>query len=188
MGWLHISFLLSKFTVKLDGLTFLLSNSKAMSTYLLVEIEESQCTSYITLLYIILLCRTLWGQKLIIYLVLFLAYYLIFWISLQLIGEFKCLGSNIIYACFNRLILCTKKKSVIDALAYVEYITNSLHSKDLYNLIDIAYQQCWEVLIWMDVVSASFDFQLIISKYECSKLIGYLIWNSLMSHDCCEFF
>lgn len=70
---------------------------------------------------------------------------------MQLIGEFKCLGSNIIYACFNRLILCTKKKSVIDALAYVEYITNSLHSKDLYNLIDIAYQQCWEVLIWMDV-------------------------------------
>ncbi|EPY88299.1 polymerase (DNA directed), epsilon [Camelus ferus] len=44
---------------------------------------------------------------------------------LQLIAEFKRLGSSVVYANFNRIILCTKKRWVEDALAYVEYITNS---------------------------------------------------------------
>lgn len=42
----------------------------------------------------------------------------------RLIAEFKRLGSSVIYANFNRIILCTKKRRVEDALAYVEYITN----------------------------------------------------------------
>ncbi|ETE60432.1 DNA polymerase epsilon catalytic subunit A, partial [Ophiophagus hannah] len=43
---------------------------------------------------------------------------------LQLVAEFKRLGSVVIYANFNRIILCTKKRHIEDALAYVEYITN----------------------------------------------------------------
>ena len=42
----------------------------------------------------------------------------------RLIAEFKRLGSSVVYANFNRIILCTKKRRVEDALAYVEYITN----------------------------------------------------------------
>ncbi|KAB1255674.1 DNA polymerase epsilon catalytic subunit A [Camelus dromedarius] len=37
---------------------------------------------------------------------------------LQLIAEFKRLGSSVVYANFNRIILCTKKRWVEDALAY----------------------------------------------------------------------
>jgi len=74
---------------------------------------------------------------------------------MQLIAEFKRLGSNIVYANFSRMILCTKKRRVDDALAYVDFITNSIRSRELYRLIDISYTKYWQTLIWMDPVSAN---------------------------------
>ncbi len=71
----------------------------------------------------------------------------------QLIAEFKRLGSEIIYANFNRLLLCTKKRRILDAISYVDYITNSIRAKELYHMVDISYQDCWELLLWMDPVS-----------------------------------
>ena len=70
----------------------------------------------------------------------------------QLIAEFQRLGSVIVYANFNRLIVCTKKRRLLDALSYVEYITNSIRSRPLFHLIDISYDQCWEFLMWLDPV------------------------------------
>jgi len=87
---------------------------------------------------------------------------------MQLIAEFKRLGSNIVYANFSRMILCTKKRRADDALAYVEFITNSIpddalayvefitnsiRSRELYRLIDMSYTKYWQTLIWMDPVS-----------------------------------
>ena len=69
-------------------------------------------------------------------------------------GEFKRLGSNIVYANFNRIILCTKKRRLLDALGYVEYITNSIKGKELFHLIEMTYEQCWEYLMWLDTVSS----------------------------------
>uniref|UniRef100_A0A8D1TG87 DNA polymerase epsilon catalytic subunit n=1 Tax=Sus scrofa TaxID=9823 RepID=A0A8D1TG87_PIG len=69
---------------------------------------------------------------------------------LQLIAEFKRLGSSVVYANFNRIILCTKKRRVEDALAYVEYITNSIHSKEIFHSLTISFSRCWELLLWMD--------------------------------------
>ncbi len=83
----------------------------------------------------------------------------------QLIAEFKRLGSEIIYANFNRVLLCTKKRRIFDALAYVQYITDSIRSKELYHMIDINYQECWHLLLWMDPVS----FQ----KIKSSGLINF---------------
>ena len=78
---------------------------------------------------------------------------LLFTCCVQLIAEFKRLGSNIVYANFSRMILCTKKRRVVDALAYVEFITNSIRSRELYRLIDVSYTKYWQTLIWMDPVS-----------------------------------
>jgi DNA polymerase epsilon subunit 1 len=72
---------------------------------------------------------------------------------MQLIAEFKRLGSTVVYANFNRLILCTKKRNISDAIAYVEYITNSIRARELYHSVDITYSQCWEFLMWLDSVS-----------------------------------
>uniref|UniRef100_A0A2I3HYR2 DNA polymerase epsilon catalytic subunit n=1 Tax=Nomascus leucogenys TaxID=61853 RepID=A0A2I3HYR2_NOMLE len=69
---------------------------------------------------------------------------------LQLIAEFKRLGSSVIYANFNRIILCTKKRRVEDAIAYVEYITSSIHSKEIFHSLTISFSRCWEFLLWMD--------------------------------------
>lgn len=71
-------------------------------------------------------------------------------VFLQLISEFKRLGSNVVYGNFNRLILCTKKRRLVDALGYVEYITNSIKTRDLFKLVEMSYEQCWEYLMWLD--------------------------------------
>lgn len=41
-----------------------------------------------------------------------------------MISEFKRLGSTVVYGNFNRIILCTKKRRIDDAIGYIEYITN----------------------------------------------------------------
>ncbi|XP_060641327.2 DNA polymerase epsilon catalytic subunit A [Anolis sagrei] len=69
---------------------------------------------------------------------------------LQLVAEFKRLGSSVVYANFNRIVLCTKKRHIEDALAYVEYITNSIHSKEIFHSLTISFSRCWEFLLWMD--------------------------------------
>ncbi|XP_031425753.1 DNA polymerase epsilon catalytic subunit A-like [Clupea harengus] len=71
-------------------------------------------------------------------------------IFLQLVAEFKRLGSNVVYGNFNRLILCTKKRHIDDAIAYVEYITNSIHSREIFHSLSLTFSRCWEFLLWMD--------------------------------------
>ena len=70
-----------------------------------------------------------------------------------LIAEFKRLGATIVHANFNSVLLCTKKRRVIDGVAYVDYITNTIKSRDLFHGVDLAYKQCWELLLWLDPVS-----------------------------------
>ncbi|MEE6511690.1 hypothetical protein FKM82_018375 [Ascaphus truei] len=69
---------------------------------------------------------------------------------LQLVAEFKRLGSSVVYANFNRIILCTKKRRVEDAIAYVEYITKSIHTREIFHSLTISFSRCWEFLLWMD--------------------------------------
>ena len=53
----------------------------------------------------------------------------------QLMAEFKRLGSRIVFADFFRVIISTKKRSVEDALAYVEYVKNAINAKDIFHTI-----------------------------------------------------
>ncbi|KAF7265187.1 hypothetical protein GWI33_021380 [Rhynchophorus ferrugineus] len=69
---------------------------------------------------------------------------------LQLVAELKRLGCVIIYANFNKIVLCTKKNNVEDAVANVEFVVNSIRNKELFHSIDISYNQCWEHLVWLD--------------------------------------
>ncbi|XP_046401826.1 DNA polymerase epsilon catalytic subunit 1 [Ischnura elegans] len=69
---------------------------------------------------------------------------------IQLVAEFKRLGSVIVYANFNKIIICTKKKRVEDAIAYVEFVVQSIRNKELFHSIEISYRQCWEYLLWLD--------------------------------------
>jgi len=69
---------------------------------------------------------------------------------IQLVAEFMRLGSTIVYADFSKIIICTKKSRVSDAVGYVEYVTHSIKNKELFHSIDIKMHQCWEHLIWLD--------------------------------------
>ncbi|XP_029296654.1 DNA polymerase epsilon catalytic subunit A [Cottoperca gobio] len=71
-------------------------------------------------------------------------------VFLQLVSEFKRLGSTVVYGNFNRIMLCTKKRRIDDAISYVEYITNSIHSREIFHSLSISFSRCWEFLLWMD--------------------------------------
>ncbi|KAL6267362.1 hypothetical protein P5V15_000437 [Pogonomyrmex californicus] len=70
---------------------------------------------------------------------------------IQLIAEFKTLGCIIVFANFNKIIVCTKKRSVDDALGYMEFVVQTIRNKELFHSIEITYDQCWEYLIWLDL-------------------------------------
>lgn len=69
---------------------------------------------------------------------------------LQLIGEFRRLGSTIIYADFSKIVVCTKKKSMSDASAYIQFILSSISSRELFHSLTMEPTGCWEYLWWMD--------------------------------------
>lgn len=62
-------------------------------------------------------------------------------IFFQIITEFQRLNATIIYADFNRIILNTGKKSIVDAISYVEYVVQSIRNKELFHSINLTYQQ-----------------------------------------------
>lgn len=72
---------------------------------------------------------------------------------MQLVAEFKRLGSVIIFANFNKLIVCTKKHTIPDAISYVEFVVKSIRNKELFHSIEISYNRCWEYLLWLDIAN-----------------------------------
>lgn len=74
---------------------------------------------------------------------------------LQIIAEFQRLGAEIIFADFNRIIVNTNKKTVVDAIGYVEYIVQSIRHKEIFHSIHLSYQQCWDFLWWLDTSNFS---------------------------------
>lgn len=69
---------------------------------------------------------------------------------LQIIAEFKILGVDIIYADFNKVIIHSNKKSIVDGISYADYICQSIRNKELFHSVHLSYQQCWNFLLWMD--------------------------------------
>ena len=57
--------------------------------------------------------------------------------------------------------------SVSDAKAYVDFILNSIHRKDLFHSVELKPESCWEYLMWMDQVIAI----IIIAKDQKFKKI-----------------
>ncbi|KAF1787624.1 DNA polymerase epsilon, catalytic subunit A, C-terminal [Phytophthora cactorum] len=55
---------------------------------------------------------------------------------LQLLAEFRRLGSQIVYADFSKIIVCTKKKSVRDAQTYLNFILQTVLSNELFQVLN----------------------------------------------------
>ncbi|XP_076350234.1 DNA polymerase epsilon catalytic subunit 1 isoform X2 [Tachypleus tridentatus] len=69
---------------------------------------------------------------------------------MQLVAEIQRLGSIIIYANNNHMVLCTKRHEVEDAIAYVDYILGKIKNKELFHGLDMTLQECWKYLLWLD--------------------------------------
>jgi DNA polymerase epsilon subunit 1 len=68
----------------------------------------------------------------------------------QLMGDFRRVGSQVVFANSNRLILQTTKAEVGNAFAYSQYIIKSIKSKPLFHFIDLEIKEYWDYLVWYD--------------------------------------
>lgn len=84
----------------------------------------------------------------------------------QLVNEFQRLGSHVVYASLSRIIVCTKRRSVSDASAYVEFVVNSMRNKELFHSIDFDVKQAYKILLWMDPVRISSSSAAIHGSYQ----------------------
>jgi DNA polymerase epsilon subunit 1 len=68
----------------------------------------------------------------------------------QLLAELRRLGSDIIYADFNRIMLATSKPSPGAAYAYGNYVVSSLTSRELFKFVNLRIIDFWSLFIQMD--------------------------------------
>ena len=68
----------------------------------------------------------------------------------QLMADFRRVGSQVIFANSNRLILQTTKAEVGTAFAYSQYIIKSIKTKPLFHFIDLEIKEYWDYLVWYD--------------------------------------
>ena len=71
-------------------------------------------------------------------------------VFLQLLAEFKKLGSSISYASFNQLIITTPKFSSKDARTYMNFTLDTIKKKKLFSWLSIEVNEYWEVAMFMD--------------------------------------
>lgn len=68
----------------------------------------------------------------------------------QLMADFRRVGSQVIFASANRLLLQTTKAEVGNAYAYSQYILKSIKGKPLFHFIDLEINEYWDYLVWYD--------------------------------------
>ncbi|KAL8359001.1 hypothetical protein RB601_008139 [Gaeumannomyces tritici] len=68
----------------------------------------------------------------------------------QLMSDFRRVGSQVVFASSNRLLLQTTKGEVGNAYAYSQYILKSIKSKPLFHFIDLEIREYWDYLVWYD--------------------------------------
>lgn len=68
----------------------------------------------------------------------------------QLITDFKRVGSHVVFASANRLLLQTTKAEVGNAYAYSQYILKSIKGKPLFHFLDLEIREYWDYLVWYD--------------------------------------
>jgi DNA polymerase epsilon subunit 1 len=68
----------------------------------------------------------------------------------QLMTDFRRVGSHVVFASANRLLLQTTKAEVGNAYAYSQYILKSIKAKPLFHFLDLEIKEYWDYLVWYD--------------------------------------
>ncbi|PWW72129.1 DUF1744-domain-containing protein [Tuber magnatum] len=69
---------------------------------------------------------------------------------LQLLTDFRRVGSHVVFANVNKLLIQTTKVDVGNAYAYSEYIIKAIRAKPLFNFLDLKINEYWDYLVWYD--------------------------------------
>lgn len=69
---------------------------------------------------------------------------------LQLVGDFKRMNSNVVFANRQKLIIQTTKISVENSYAFGQYVVKAIRAKPLFNFLDLRITRYWDILVWMD--------------------------------------
>ncbi|GMM35450.1 DNA polymerase epsilon catalytic subunit [Saccharomycopsis crataegensis] len=69
---------------------------------------------------------------------------------LQMIQEFKKMGSTVIFTNRSKIFLKTSKTSIENSYAYSQYILKAVRTKPLFNYLDMKILKYWDILVWMD--------------------------------------
>jgi DNA polymerase epsilon subunit 1 len=72
---------------------------------------------------------------------------------LQLLAEFKRLGTHVVYADFNRVFLLTTKPDAGAAYAFAKYLVTAATGQELFRHLVIDITHFWNYLAWMDVAN-----------------------------------
>lgn len=96
----------------------------------------------------------------------------------QLVKEFRKLGTSLVYADQNRVLLSTSKKAVENTYAFANYLVKSIRSKSLFSFLDIDIKEYWDTLLWMDDVNyGGRGCQEIPEDQEELPLKTYMNWH-----------
>ncbi|GMF21291.1 unnamed protein product [[Candida] boidinii] len=87
------------------------------------------------------------------------------------------MGSSIVFADRNKIILRTNKTAVENSYAYGNYIINTARSRPLFNFLDFSIVKYWDVLIWMDKYNFSGRYCNEISNGESQDLDAVSKWQ-----------
>ncbi|KAJ2957645.1 hypothetical protein NQZ79_g6638 [Umbelopsis isabellina] len=71
-------------------------------------------------------------------------------VFMQLVAEFKRLGSQVVFANFNKILVVTPKESMESGLPYCNYLLKAVQSKQVFEVLDIVISNYWDQLLWMD--------------------------------------
>jgi DNA polymerase epsilon subunit 1 len=72
---------------------------------------------------------------------------------LQLLTDFRRVGSNIVFANANRMLIQTTKFDVGNAYAYSQYIVKAIKAKPLFHFLDLEIKEYWDYMVWYDEVN-----------------------------------
>ncbi|KAJ1554975.1 DNA polymerase epsilon catalytic subunit [Nowakowskiella sp. JEL0078] len=71
-------------------------------------------------------------------------------VFLQLLGEFRRLGSTIVHARFDKLIIATTKNNAQTAKSYTEFVLQTIRKNPVFALLDLQMKTVYEIVVWMD--------------------------------------
>lgn len=95
----------------------------------------------------------------------------------QLIGEFKRMNANVIFANRNKIFVETTKVSVENSYAYGQYIVKAARSKPLFSFLEMEIVKYWDILIWMDEYNYGGRFCTKITNDEIQDLRPVNCWQ-----------